>query len=217
MKKILILSPIFILFLVIVILTVFTFRTGPLIDSIKDRYAAEFKYVPDSAWKININNEYRITAEILERDRNFLVNWFSNPELLKKNLDDERFKKNHQENTTNQNLIIMQALKEKFLDKEEFDTFIWITIRDAIVQYYLTKKLKEKNSDILKIEPDDSEIDEIYKKYDKGFSTLGLSGEKAKLQLKQSIMNQRRTIELKKFEQSILDDLKLNNSIKFAK
>ncbi len=167
-------------------------------------------------WFVKINDKYRITRENIERDKSALINSLTAGSNTKGNKGDKQFDEKFLENTLNQHLIIIDAVEKGIIGDSRFNDYLWLSVKDAVVKYYLLKKLEsEKKSGEIIV--DNNKVQELYKKNKVIYEHLGFSKEKAYQNIKSILIKERKTERIKKLEQSVINELKLKYKIEFSK
>ncbi|TAL34416.1 MAG: hypothetical protein EPN93_11880 [Spirochaetes bacterium] len=196
----------------------FSCGQSTLTSDIESRFNDEYHKVPPSApWAVKIDNRYTLTRAQVDREREFLIKWLSDPVEREKNLSDKGLAALYLDNILNQTLIIHKAIEDGTFKSPEFDMFIWVSIRDAIVKYYLKKQLEEHNSESLWAPVANAEIEEVYKKNVEIYSKMGLSRKQALAEIRTSLSNERNALAMKKLESDLVNELKLKLKIEFSK
>ncbi|HPU89583.1 MAG TPA: hypothetical protein PL088_14445 [Spirochaetota bacterium] len=189
-----------------------------LLDAAKTKYANDFKKIAESdEWLIKINNEYRYRKNVIEKDRELLVKWYTRPEDYKRALNDKNLHALYLDTVLNQNLLILQGLKERAYDNDEFRQFLWITIRDAMAQYYVKKRFFAEDRKSPASTLTASDRDKLIKKYESMYKSIGISDATARTQAHETVMRDYHNAQLKAYENALVNELKLGNKIELKR
>lgn len=192
--------------------------SNTLTDAVIDKYRDENSVTRNREnWSFEIQNKYRFGRDNLDNNYRFLLKWLFNPEDYDNNLKNNKLRASFLEKAFNQNLIITQAIEDGILRDGEFEHYLWITIKDAIVQFYLKKRISAEKSQFYKVPVTNSDIETHYKKFGELYESMGLDKEDAYEYIKNAISREYISKRVEHYEKKVLNELKLKNQIRFAK
>ncbi|MFN4245054.1 MAG: hypothetical protein ACK4F9_02765 [Brevinematia bacterium] len=158
--------------------------------------------------------DYYLPTDEFNKEYLFVVETLSAGDPSKKSLylNDLTTKKNYLENVINELVLVIDAYNQGFLSSSEWKTISKISMRKAVVDGFLSKKI-----DISKIQVSDKEVEELYNKNREYFRQNNISAERAEEFLRTQIKNQKLQQEIAKYIQGVRDKLsieKLEENIK---
>jgi hypothetical protein len=169
--------------------------------------------IKPSSYVVKINDYYLSTDEFNKQYKS-LVEASSGGDKSKIDLymNDLSTKKQFLENTINELAIAVQAYNEGYLSSQEWATLYHITLRKAVVDGFLAKKI-----DLSSIEVTDKEIEDIYQKQKELFKQNNIPPDKAEEYIRTQLKNQKLNQKISEFLQKVRDKMvidKIEDNVK---
>jgi hypothetical protein len=168
-------------------------------------------------WLFTIGDKYWFSKDAINANYEFILKWVFNPSEYENNKKNGKLKAIFLEKTFNQNLIIAQAINDGILNNEEFERYAWIAIKDAIVQYYLRKRIAADNPGLFTLAANDPELNKQVEKLKNIYASAGIEKTETADSIKSSITNELVARKISLYERRVINELKLKNQIRFSK
>lgn len=158
-----------------------------------------------SSYIAKIGNYYLSTEEF-NREYMLVIDTISGGDPAKKSLylNDLSTKRNYLESLINELAVVIEAYNQGFLSSSEWETLSKISLRKAVVDSFLAKKI-----DISKIQVTEEEIERAYQQNKEYFRQNNIPANKAEELLRIQIRNQKLQKELANYVQTIRDKLSI--------
>lgn len=161
---------------------------------------------------LTINNKQKITYNTIEQNKKLVFSrLFSNKKLQSK-LNDKKLDALFKKDAINKHIILIEALNNNILNDKKLNDYIWYSIKNSIIQYYLQQHYT-KSGQVKNITVNNNEINNIYTKYQDIYNKLGFTKEQALIVIRQTLLQEKKKQQLQIFERDILNTIKLKNSI----
>ena len=115
----------------------------------------------------------------------------------------------------NQNLFIVEGLKGGLFEEEEFRHYLWFSVKNAMAEYYLKKKISQENPKLTEVQISESDIQKLYRANREIYKTMGLSEEAALEYIHETALKEERERRVRAFEGQLINYTKLQNKIDF--
>jgi hypothetical protein len=164
-------------------------------------------------------NNTPISLEELRKEMKFSLGFEYSDKDVDRLMADPAIQSGYEQKLINQYLIMTEMINDKTLQDAEFDQYLWIQMKEAMVKYYLYRKFfavpeNARWKDLLVTT--DTEVMDFYSENKKFFDDRGVSEADALNAIRNDLTsrkNQSFLYELTTFQSKLINDLKVRYKV----